>query len=227
MVARALAIAHTCMYDAWAAYDERAVGTALGGSLRQPARSRTLANTEQAVSFAAYRAAADLFPASTASVFEPLMLSLGYEPGDASTDTSTPTGVGNVAARAVLDASHNDGANQLGDTAGGLAGVAYSDYTGYVSANDPMDICLPFDPATVDDPSAWQPLRYVDAAGAVVTQPFVGAQWQHVRTFALAPGSLRSTTGPARYGSSEYVAQAQALLDISAALTDEQKMIAE
>jgi hypothetical protein len=81
MVARALAIAHSCMYDAWAAYDERAVGTALGGLLRQPARSRTLANTEQAVSFAAYRAAADLFPASTASVFEPLMLSLGYEPG--------------------------------------------------------------------------------------------------------------------------------------------------
>jgi hypothetical protein len=227
MVARALAIAHTCMYDAWAAYDERAVGTALGGSLRQPARRRTLANTEQAVSSAAYRAAADLFPASTASVFEPLMLSLGYEPGDESTDTSTPTGVGNVAARAVLDARHNDGANQLGDSTGGVAGVAYSDYTGYVSANDPMDIRLPFDPATVHDPSAWQPLRYVDATGAVVTQPFVGAQWQHVTTFALAPGSLRSTTGPARYGSSEYVAQAQALLDISAALTDKQKMVAE
>jgi hypothetical protein len=116
MVARALAIAHTCMYDAWAAYDERAVGTALGGSLRQPARSRTLANTEQAVSFAAHRAAADLFPASTASMLDPLMLSLGYEPGDESTDTSTPTGVGNVAARAVLDARHNDGANQLGDS---------------------------------------------------------------------------------------------------------------
>src|SRR3954452_53512 len=148
MVARALAIAHTCMYDAWAAYVERAVGTAVGGSLRQPARSRTLANTEQAVSFAAYRAAADLFPASTASVFEPLMLSLGYGPGDESTETSTPTGVGNVAARAVLDARHNDGANQLGDTTGGLAGVAYSDYTGYVSANDRMDIRLPFDPAT-------------------------------------------------------------------------------
>jgi len=227
MVARALAIAHTCMYDAWAAYDERAVGTAVGGSLRQPARSRTLANTEQAVSFAAYRAAADLFPASTASVFEPLMLSLGYGPGDESTETSTPTGVGNVAARAVLDARHNDGANQLGDTTGGLAGVAYSDYTGYVSANDRMDIRLPFDPATVHDPSAWQPLGYVDATGAVVTPPFVGAQWQHVTTFALAPGSLRSTTGPARYGSPQYVAQAQALLDISAALTDKQKMVAE
>jgi hypothetical protein len=27
MASRALAIVHTCMYDAWAAYDERAVGT--------------------------------------------------------------------------------------------------------------------------------------------------------------------------------------------------------
>ena len=29
MVARALAIVHTCVYDAWAAYDERAIGTQL------------------------------------------------------------------------------------------------------------------------------------------------------------------------------------------------------
>src|SRR6267378_4014171 len=35
MVARALAIVHTCIYDAWAAYDHKAVGTQLGSSLRQ------------------------------------------------------------------------------------------------------------------------------------------------------------------------------------------------
>jgi hypothetical protein len=34
VVARALAIVHTCMYDAWAAYDEHAVGTQLRGALR-------------------------------------------------------------------------------------------------------------------------------------------------------------------------------------------------
>jgi hypothetical protein len=31
-VARALAIVHTCMFDAWAAYDDDAVGTRLGGT---------------------------------------------------------------------------------------------------------------------------------------------------------------------------------------------------
>jgi hypothetical protein len=95
-----------------------------------------------------------------------------------------------------------------------------------VAANAPMDIRVPFDPGTVLDPNVWQPLRY-DGGGNVVTQGFVGAQWQRVTTFALRPGSLRSSVGPARFGSPEYLAQARALLDLSAGLTDEQKMIAE
>jgi hypothetical protein len=226
-VARALAIGHTCIYDAWAAYDQKAVGTRLGGSVRRPPRERTLASMREAISFAAYRAAVDLFPGSTLSVFDPLMRSLGYDAGDLSTDTSTPRGIGNVVARAVIDFHHRDGANQLGDEPGGIPGVAYSDYTGYAPANDPMDIRLPFDPTTVHDPSSWQPLRYVDAKGSVVTPRFVGAQWQHVTTFALSPASLRSSTGPAKFGSPEYIAQAKALLDLSAGLTDEHKMIAE
>ena len=36
MVARALAIVHTCAYDAWAAFDSHAVGTRLGAVLRRP-----------------------------------------------------------------------------------------------------------------------------------------------------------------------------------------------
>jgi len=213
MVARALAIAHTSIYDAWAAYDNKAVATRLGSSLRRPARERTAANTAQAISFAAHRSAVDLFPGSASSVFDPLMGNLGYDAADNSTDTTTPTGIGNVAAQAVLDFHHRDGANQLGDEHGGGVSVPYSDYTGYVPANDPMDIRVPFDPGTVHDPNAWQPLRYVDGAGAVVTPGFVGAQWQHVTTFAVSPGSLRSSTGPARYGSPEYLAQAQALIE--------------
>src|ERR1700757_3036213 len=58
MAARALAIVHTCMYDAWAAYDEHAVGTQLRGALRRPADERTQVNKERAISYAAYRALA-------------------------------------------------------------------------------------------------------------------------------------------------------------------------
>jgi hypothetical protein len=65
MIARALAISHTCMFDAWAAYDDRAVGTQLAGSLRRPIDERTRNNKAEAISFAAYRAAVDLFLAAS------------------------------------------------------------------------------------------------------------------------------------------------------------------
>lgn len=220
MVSRALAVIHTAAYDAWAAYDRNAVGTRLGDALRRPPAERTRANKEEAISFAAYRAAVDLFPGNRSSVFDPLMAALGLDPSDASTDVSRPAGVGNLAAHDLLEFRHADGANQLGN---------YADYTGYVSPNAPMDLVSgDFDPATVHDPNAWQPLRYRDASGAVVTPGFVGAQWQHVTPFALSSsGMLRSRSGPARYGMPRYVAQAQQLLAFSAALTDEEKMIAE
>src|SRR5258708_9638645 len=96
VVARALAIVHTCMYDAWAAYDERAVGTQLQGALRRPASERTLANKDQAVSYAAYRALVDVLPVDANSVSIPLMNQLGTDPGDDSTATKTATGIGTV-----------------------------------------------------------------------------------------------------------------------------------
>jgi len=227
MVARALAIVHTCAFDAWAAYDNHAIGTRLGAMLRRPARERTLDNKSIAISYAAYRAAVDLFPSAKANVFDPLMSRLGLDPTNTMTDT-TPVGVGNVAAAAVLEFRHSDGANQLGDAPGGVVGLPYSDYTGYHSPNDPMDIRYPFEPSGVHDPNAWQPLRYVDKSGNLVTPGFVGAQWQNVAPFALhSAAQLRAPTGPARFGSIEYLAQARALLDFSAGLTDEQKMIAE
>src|SRR5215813_9874760 len=50
MVARALAIAHTCMYDAWAAYDDIAVGTTdIAGDRRRPRSKRTDENKAKAI----------------------------------------------------------------------------------------------------------------------------------------------------------------------------------
>ena len=65
IVARALAIGRTCVYDAWAAYNRKAVGTRPGGSLRRPPGERTLPNIQQAISCAAYRAACDLSRAAS------------------------------------------------------------------------------------------------------------------------------------------------------------------
>lgn len=224
VVARALAIVHTCMYDAWAAYDDRAVGTQLGGALRRPVSERTLANKERAISYAAYRALVDVLPVDTNSVYIPLMKQLGYDHNDNSTDIETPTGIGNVACAAVLEFRHHDKSNQLGDLAQG----PYSDWTGYRSLNTPSPVPIRAAPS---DPNHWQPLSFVSATGDFMTQRFMGAQWCDVTPFAMEMGDeyrwLTRLFGPATYGTHEYRAQAEELVAISASLTDKQKMIAE
>ncbi len=211
MVARAIAIVHTCAYDAWAAYDRTAIGTQFGGRLRRPPSERTLANKNKAISFAAYRALVDLFPQpAEVAHFNALMSSLGYDPTNTSTDPATPVGIGNNCAAAVIAFRHHDGSNQLGDLNGG---APYSDYTGYAPVNTPNQIL---------DPNRWQPLLVNG-----VVQPFVGAQWFKVIPFALTSASEFRPPAPFQYPSWWYRAQAEQVLSYSAHLTDEQKMIAE
>jgi hypothetical protein len=208
--ARAFAIVHTCMYDAWAAYHRDAVGTELAGSLRRPHAERTRTNKQEAVSFAAYRALVDLFPAQRPTLFDPLMAELGYDPGDESVDTATPAGVGNVACGAVLAFRHQDGANQLGDLNGG---APYSDYTGYTPVNTPD---------ALNDPSRWQPLRAPNGT----VQAFAAPHWGLVAPFALRSASQFRPGAPAAAGTPAYLHQARQVVRFSAALDDRRKAIA-
>jgi hypothetical protein len=218
------------MYDAWAAYDDRAVGTQLAGALRRPAAERTEANKEKAVSYAAYRALSDLFPIEVNSIYQPLMKELGYAPADNSTDIETPAGIGNVACAAVLEFRHHDKANQLGDLAPG----PYSDWTHFRPVNMPAPVPLALPTTHPIDANHWQPLMYIGATGESVTQMF-DAHWAEVTPFALENADeLRASSenqgkfsGPALYGSKEYEEQARELISISAELTDREKAIAE
>ncbi len=216
VTARALAIVHTCMFDAWAAYNPVALGTRFGARLRRPTEEHTLANKSQAISYAAYRALLDLFPTEHKR-FQHIMLGLGYNPADTSTNTSTPTGIGNAAARAVLEFRQHDGANQLGDQHPG----DYSDYTKYQPANT-ADV--------MKNPGLWQPLEQTEnhSGIALKSQQFSCAQWANVTPFALANAmQFVPKSGPARYPSDFYTEQAQQILQYSADLTDEHKVIAE
>jgi len=117
MVARALAIAHTCMYDAWAAYDGVAVGTTDPiASRRRPAAERTDENKAKAISFAAYRCLGNLYPdgslppplAQPSVRLNAMLLNLGYDLSEAChtdedcriTNPKTAAEFGNVAAQA-------------------------------------------------------------------------------------------------------------------------------
>jgi hypothetical protein len=184
MVARALAVVHTCIYDAWAAYDEHAVGTQLGGALRRAASERTLENKEQAISYAAFRALSDVLPIDTNSVYVPLMKQLGYDPNDDSIDIETPAGIGNVACGVVLEFRRHDKSNQLGDLAQG----PYSDWTDYRPVNSPGTVPASASFAKPLNPERWQPLTYTDSSGNLVLQMFAGAQWCYVTPFAMNKG---------------------------------------
>jgi hypothetical protein len=206
--ARALAIVHTAMYDAWAAYDATAVPTLPAGWARRPAAERTLAYKSMAISFAAYRALLGVYPAKAAD-FTAFMTALGYDPNDTTTDPASPAGVGNQAAAAVLAFRANDGSNQAG---------GYADTSGYVPVNTPDQ---------VNDVFHWQPLRLPDGNGGFVVQKFMTPHWRSVTPFALTspdqflpPGPTRLTLGLLDQEVNEAVLQ-------SAALTDLQKVRVE
>ena len=205
VASRALAIMHTAMYDAWAAFDSVAVPTRPNGIPRHSGSGNGLDNKNQAVSYAAYRTMLDLFP-SDAAVFKALMSSLGYDPNDTSADTRSPTGIGNVAAQAVLSFRHGDGSNQLN---------GYADTSHYQPVNTPDQII---------DPVHWQPLR---VNGKV--QNFTTPHWGTVTPFALSSGSqFRPAGGPIMdTGSSAYQAQVDTILNYSANLSDTTKTIAD
>lgn len=206
---RALAMVHTAMFDAWAAYDATAVGTRLGGALRRPENERTIANKQRAVSFAATRVLSNLFPTQMSRV-NAKMAELGYDPTNITNDITTPEGIGNVAAQAVLDYRATDGSNQAGN---------YADTSGYAPVNTVN---------TVNDINRWQPLTFFLSGGGTATPGFLTPHWGTVKPFALTSGNQFRPDGPIHSSDAvAFRAQAQELLDIMADLTDKQKAIAE
>jgi hypothetical protein len=216
IISRQMAVPLTAMYDAWAAYDARAVGTRLGGKLRRPARERTPANKAKAIAYATYRGLAGIFAEDQAWLAD-RMRKLGYDPADTSTDVTTPQGIGNVAAAAVLAYRRHDGANQLGDEVGS-AGTPYSDYTFYEPRN-------PYD--RIKDPDRWQQIPFDDGKGGVVRPNFLTPHWYRVKPFALdRADQFRSPPQP-RVGSDQLRREVAEVIAYNGSLSLEQKAIVE
>ncbi|OGB25259.1 MAG: hypothetical protein A3I66_04145 [Burkholderiales bacterium RIFCSPLOWO2_02_FULL_57_36] len=216
--ARHMAIINTAMYDAWAAYDDKAVGTRLGGTLRRSKAERTLANKQKAVAYAAYLASIDQLP-TQAYQFRNLMKHFGYDPDRISRDPATPEGIATLATEALLAYRHHDGANQLGDlNPKGL----YTDYTGYKAFNTTDKI---------ESPTHWVPLRSGNGIGGFndiderlkeikakprhrVTaelggyniQRYVTPHWGNVRPFSIASGDQLRPRPPLQITEQDYKA---------------------
>ncbi|AFY83423.1 vanadium-dependent haloperoxidase [Oscillatoria acuminata] len=208
IASRAYAIVMTAMFDTWAAYDETAIATQLGDTLQRPSAENTVSNKSEAMSYAAYRTLNDIFP-TQGELFNQLMHQLGYDPTNTDTESETPSGIGNRSAQALLDFRHHDGSNQLN---------GYEDITGYQPVNT-------HDTVVMGD--RWQPLSSPlnDPNGTV--QQFLTPQWGEVIPFSLTSGDQFRPEAPPALGTPLFEQRAREVLEISANLTDEQKMIAE
>jgi hypothetical protein len=218
VLSRQMVLWAASIYEAWAAYDDKAVGTRLGGSLRRPAAERTLANKNRAISHASYRSLLGAFPAQ-AEFVRGEMQRLGFDPDDASTDPTTPQGIGNLAATAVLQHRDRDGSNHDGKEPGS-DGTPYSDYTGYRPVN-PVDRII--------DPDRWQPIPFTRADGSKFTLGFLTPHWYRMQPFALESAAQFRAEPPPTTKTNDALLREQTdlVLAMNQTLTDEQKAIVE
>ncbi len=218
VLSRTLAIWATAMFDAWAAYDERAVGSRLGGKLRRPKSEHTLENKKKAISYASYKSLLFAYPESK-DFLAAEMKNLGFDPTDQSTDPTKPEGVGNIAAQAVIDYRRNDGANQFGNEAGG-DGKPYGDFTYYAPVN-PVDRIL--------DPDRWQPITFTLADGRKITPGFLTPHWYRVKPFVLDRSSQFRPPPPPKTTTDDDLLKRETdqVLAYNASLTNDQKAAVE
>jgi len=208
-------------FDAIAPYHPTAVGVYSNLGRRPANESTDNENINIAAIYASYHAFNSLFPARREQ-WRQWMIDLGLDPDDTSEDLTTPVGIGNVAGKAVVAARENDGMNQLGNMGGQIYHRrAYADYTDYAPQNSAY---------ALTNPSRWQPNIVSDRTGIFRVQQFVTPQLASVTPYSYpnparfrAPFPVASQVG----NYDEYVAQANAVLEASANLTDEQKMTAE
>ncbi|HWB05070.1 MAG TPA: vanadium-dependent haloperoxidase [Verrucomicrobiales bacterium] len=218
IISRSMAIWATAVYDAWAAYDEKAVGSRLGGSLRRPKAEHTLENKKKAISYASYHALLYSYPPDKGFI-ESEMKRMGYDPAIVSKDPATPEGIGYLAAQALIDYRRHDGANQHGDEAG-CNGQPYSDYTFYRPVNSADKIT---------DPDRWQPITFTLANGKKVTPGYLTPHWYRVKPFVMESASqFRPPPPPMTTTDPETLKkEAAQVLTYNNSLTNEQKAVVE
>ena len=251
IASRAYGILHTATYDAWSAYDPLATATQLADDLQRPQLENTDANKTEAISFAAYRVLSELFPTQV-EIFNDVMTKLGYDPHNTTTDTTTAAGIGNVSAEALLTFRRNDGSNQLGNDPNGN-GPPYSDISGYQPINTlgntvnieswtPERVPIDAQPGQEDTIQRFltphwghvKPfsLKSLEELRPPAPEPFLlvdGEVDLNAGTITLADQSVVEIT-PDLVGTiinPAFIQQAENVVDLSANLTDEQKLIAE
>lgn len=253
VITRNLFMLHTAMFDAWSVYDEQAVTVALVPGLRRQPADRTAENKKEAISHAAYHLLIHSFGEyeSKTSAFSAAMGTLGYQPVYEAVAPFTPAEIGLLSAEATIEWRKNDGSNVHENYADTVSETYTQLYVPENSATGSLPGSKGF------DLSKWQPLRVPtgvlrDSLGnpqvdmltpaSYVDQIFLTPHWGAVEPFGLISGSqfrphpppmpdstktYSSATGETGVEHDIFRAQLDEVLEMSANLTDEEKVIAE
>lgn len=213
---RQLGIVVNTIYDAWAAYDAKAIGTQFGGKLRRPAAERTQKNKEIAISYAIYRVLLDQYKEDSKYITEEFV-KMGYKPENKTLDRTKPEGIGNLVAKSIIDFRHNDGSNQLGNEPGGN-GEPFSDYTYYNAVNTYKKVV---------DPDRWHPLPFVKSNGDTFLVNFLTPFWYRVKPFGLKSSSQFRAPAPPKVGSEQMKKEVDEVMEINANLDHTRKATIE
>lgn len=200
----------TAMVDALAPYHPTAVGI-FTRIERRPQDEWTLRNMNIASLCAACHSLSGMLPRRE-PVFRGMLTEFELDPSVDGMDTTDAAGIGVAAGKAAVAGRLNDGVNQTG----GYANSA--DYAPVNSADE------------VTDASRWQPAVERALMGAWVTQNFVTPQMANVEPWSdFDPRAMRlpapSASDPENWD--DYKAQVDIMIEASANLADEQKMMAE
>ncbi|NNL47175.1 MAG: hypothetical protein HKO76_02280, partial [Acidimicrobiia bacterium] len=184
------------MWDAWAAFDETAVGYFVDTEATGNKSAR-----EEAMSYAAYRVLSNRYQyaygaSDSRADFDSAMESLCFDTSVTTTEGDSPAALGNRIAETVLTSTRDDGSLEL---------EGYNDYD-YTPVNEPLVVEAP-GAGAVADPNRWQPLALdlaVSQNGIPLpenVQTFVGPHWGKVIPFAIeaSPTGLPIDPGPPPY----------------------------
>lgn len=212
-------------FDATAPYHPTAVGVYSRIPRRPISESTTNRNLNIALLHASYRVLMSLMPKQR-ELWREMLTEQGLDPDNSSDNTATPEGIGNVAGLAVVEGRLRDGMNQLGDET--ISGdrrhynlTPYSDYTGYQPINTAH---------TLFSPSRWQPDLQRQLMGMYKIQQFVTPQYALTEPYSYDSPRHFFTLPPLasyHWNFSAYKQQVDEVLQVSANLTDAQKMMAE
>ncbi|MCG8311860.1 MAG: vanadium-dependent haloperoxidase [Pseudomonadales bacterium] len=221
LVLRVTTLVTNSWFDAIAPYHPTAVGVYSRLGRRPADESLTNANLNIAMLYASYRVLNSLLPNQN-GLWRSMLADVGLDPDNASVDLATPAGLGNAAGTAIVHARENDGMNQLGNEGGrSHHPMPYMDYTDYQPVNTAYKL---------RNPSKWQPDIQIKGIGLYKIQQFVTPQFALTEPYSYPDARqfhMRPPVSSYHVFKRRYKRQADEVLEASANLNDEQKLMAE